>query len=105
MYVAPVPFMPDVVLDFDAGVSVMEMEDRLSIQQKALEALQDSTRSLEIAEQLLKVGNVTEAQRLRDEAREQRNLSVWLMSQSRNVDSENRPRFKHPFRRGRLSGH
>jgi hypothetical protein len=61
----------------------METEDRLAIQQKALEALQQSTKTLEIAEQLVKVGNIKEAERLRDEAREQRNVSVWLMTQAK----------------------
>ena len=59
----------------------MEAEDRGMVQQKALEALQESTKTLEIAEQLLRVGNIKEAERLRDKAREQRNVSVWLMRQ------------------------
>ena len=59
----------------------MEAEDRGAVQQKALEALQESTKTLEIAEQLLSVGNIKEAERLRDKAREQRNVSVWLMRQ------------------------
>jgi len=59
----------------------MEAEDRGMVQQKALEALQESTKTLEIAEQLLSVGNIKEAERLRDKAREQRNVSVWLMRQ------------------------
>lgn len=61
----------------------MKTEDRLTNQEKALEALQESTKTLEIAEQLLSVGNIKEAERLRDKAREQRNISIWLMSQSR----------------------
>ena len=59
----------------------METEDRGTVQQKALEALQESTRTLEVAEQLVRVGNIKEAERLRDKAREQRNVSVWLMRQ------------------------
>jgi len=59
----------------------MEAENRETSQQKALEALQESTKTLEIAEQLLSVGNIKEAERLRDKAREQRNVSVWLMRQ------------------------
>ena len=59
----------------------MEAEDRGMVQQKALEALQESTKTLEIAEQLLRVGNIKEAERLREKAREQRNVSVWLMRQ------------------------
>ena len=65
----------------------MEAENRQTIQQKALEALQESTKTLEIAEQLLSVGNIKEAERLRDKAREQRNVSVWLMGQARGSDA------------------
>ncbi len=65
----------------------MEAENRQTIQQKALEALQKSTKTLEIAEQLLSVGNIKEAERLRDKAREQRNVSVWLMAQARGSDA------------------
>jgi hypothetical protein len=60
----------------------MKTEDRRKFQQKALEALRESTKTLEIAEQLLYVGNVKEAERLRDEAREKRNVSVRLMAQA-----------------------
>ena len=60
----------------------METENRLSFQQKALEALRESTKTLEIAERLFDVGNVREAERLRDEAREKRNVSMRLMAQA-----------------------
>ena len=60
----------------------MVTEDRLNFRQKALEALRESTKTLEIAEQLLDVGNVKEAERLRDEAREKRNVSMRLMAQA-----------------------
>lgn len=60
----------------------MVREDRLIFQEKALEALRDSTKTLEIAGQLLDVGNVREAERLRDEAREKRNVSMRLMAQA-----------------------
>jgi hypothetical protein len=60
----------------------METENRLKFQQKALEALQESTKTLEIAERLLDVGNIREAERLRDEAREKRNVSMRLMAQA-----------------------
>jgi len=60
----------------------METENRLKFQQKALEALRESTKTLEIAERLLDVGNVREAERLRDEAREKCNTSMRLMAQA-----------------------
>jgi hypothetical protein len=65
----------------------MQAEDRRTFERKALEALQESTKILEVAEQLLSVGNLKEAERLRDKAREQRNVSVWLMSQARGTDA------------------
>jgi len=58
----------------------METEDRLKFQQKALDALRESSKTLEIAQRLLEAGNVKEAERLRDEAREQRNVSMRLMA-------------------------
>ena len=58
----------------------METQDRLRFQQKALDALRESSKTLDIAQRLLEVGNVKEAERLRDEAREQRNVSMRLMA-------------------------
>ena len=61
----------------------MKMEsEELMMQQRAVEALEESTKSLEVADQLLKVGNYREAERLRDEAREQRKVSVRLLAQA-----------------------
>ena len=65
----------------------MEAENRETSQQKALEALQESTKTLEIAEQLLSVGNIKEAERLRDKARDQRNVSIWLMRQAQGSEA------------------
>ena len=56
--------------------------EELMMQQRAVEALEESTKSLEVADQLLKVGNYREAERLRDEAREQRKVSVRLLAQA-----------------------
>jgi hypothetical protein len=60
----------------------METENHLKFQQRALEALRESTKTLEIAARLLDVGNVREAERLRNEAREKRNVSMRLMAQA-----------------------
>ena len=60
----------------------METENRLRFQRQALEALRESTKTLEIAARLLDVGNVKEAARLRDEAREKRNVSMQLMART-----------------------
>jgi hypothetical protein len=73
---------PTKLLGFRSGVLVMETENRLKFQRKALEALRESTKTLEIAQRLLDVGNVREAERLRDEAREKRNVSMRLMAQA-----------------------
>ena len=56
--------------------------EELMIQQRAVEALEESTRSLEVADQLLKVGNYREAERLQAAAREQRQISVQLLAQA-----------------------
>ena len=61
----------------------MEMRiDELRMQQRAVEALEESTKSLEVADQLLKVGNYREAERLQAQAREQRKVSVQLLAQA-----------------------
>jgi hypothetical protein len=70
------------MFQFDQECLKMETEDRLKFQQKALEALRESSKTLEIAQRLLEVGNVREAERLRDEAREQRNVSMRLVAQA-----------------------
>ena len=64
------------------GVVIVEIRDRLVLQQEALAALKESTRTLEVAEQLLNVGNVAEAERLREEARHKRYECVSLMTQA-----------------------
>jgi hypothetical protein len=80
--IAVYPTIPTKMFDFDQECLKMETEDRLKFQQKALEALRESSKTLEIAQRLLEVGNVKEAERLRDEAREQRNVSMRLMAQA-----------------------
>ena len=60
----------------------METENRAKFQQKALEALRESTKTLEVASRLLDAGNVREARRLRDEACEKRNVSMRLMARA-----------------------
>ena len=57
----------------------MGSRDGFSIRQQALEALEKSTKTLEVACELQKQGNETEAERLRNEARSQRTLSTILM--------------------------
>ena len=52
-----------------------------------MEALQRSTTMLKVAGKLLDQGNVAEAKRLRDQARAQRNISVWLMAKANILES------------------
>jgi hypothetical protein len=66
----------------------MRKKSPRKLQQKALETLEQSTKTLEIAEQLETAGNVEEAERLRYTAREQRDLSVLLMAQAEQSERE-----------------
>jgi hypothetical protein len=50
--------------------------------EQAMEALQQSTTMLQVAGKLLDQGNLEEARRLRDKARDRRNVSVWLMAKA-----------------------
>jgi hypothetical protein len=58
------------------------------LREQAMEALHESTTMLQVAGKLLDQGNVEEARRLRDEARAQRNVSVWLMAKANTLEQE-----------------
>jgi hypothetical protein len=60
----------------------MGAADPLALRQQALEALEESTETLAIAEELQKDGYPEAAIRLRDEARQKRSFSVLLMAKS-----------------------
>ena len=62
----------------------MQSAERLNLHRRALQALEDSTKKLKVAAQLLRAGNYREAERLQDEARTERNISVWLLAQGKN---------------------
>jgi hypothetical protein len=57
------------------------------LREQAMEALRESTTMLEVARNLLKQGNATEAQRLQGEARNKRNVSVLLMAKANALDN------------------
>ena len=57
------------------------------LREKAMEALHRSTTMLKVAGKLLDQGNVEEATRLRDQARAQRNISVWLMAKANTLET------------------
>ena len=60
----------------------MQKQSSISLREKALEALETSTKLLKVANQLHSQGNTKEASRLLQEGRVQRNLSVWLMAKA-----------------------
>ncbi|MDQ2920643.1 MAG: hypothetical protein M3R52_03355 [Acidobacteriota bacterium] len=64
----------------------MEQELALALRERAVSALETSTTMLKVAQSLLKQGNQTEADRLRNEARYKRNESILLMDQARAVE-------------------
>jgi hypothetical protein len=66
----------------------MEQELALALRERAVLALQASTTMLQVAQQLQKQGNQTEAGRLRNEARYKRNESILLMDQARSVEQD-----------------
>ena len=57
------------------------------LREQAMEALRESTTMLEVARNLLRQGNRTEAQRLQSEARNKRNVSVLLMAKANALDN------------------
>jgi hypothetical protein len=64
----------------------MRVSDGLTMRRRALEALERSTKMLEVAIRLLKQGNRAESDRVRDEARTQRTISTLLMAEANKVD-------------------
>jgi hypothetical protein len=58
-----------------------------ALRDQAMEALKESTTMLEVASNLLDAGNREEAIRLKNEARDKRNVSVWLMSKANTLES------------------
>ena len=74
--------------------------DGSDLREQAMEALQRSTTMLQVAGKLLDQGNVDEAKRLRDQARAQRNISVWLMAKANTLET-----FDHHFPAAPYSSH
>ena len=64
-----------------------EHREGTDLLEKAMEALKRSTTMLKVAGNLLDQGNVEEAKRLRDQARAQRNISVWLMAKANTLEA------------------
>ena len=68
----------------------MASREGLTLQQKALEALRNSTRMLKVASVLRRQGNSAEADRLQNEARAQRTVSTLLMAEAQNREHDAR---------------
>lgn len=64
----------------------MRGSDGLTLRKRALEALERSTRMLEVAIRLLKQGNRAESERVKGEARTQRTISTLLMVEANNLE-------------------
>jgi hypothetical protein len=64
----------------------MGRREGLTLREKALEALETSTRMLQVALDLLSQGNQVEATRVRNEARKQRTISTLLMAEANNLE-------------------
>jgi hypothetical protein len=66
----------------------MGIQDGLTLRQQALEALEKSTKMLEVASALLQQGNQGEADRVRNDARLQRTISTLLMREANKVEAD-----------------
>ena len=64
----------------------MGSQEGLTLRQKALEALERSTRMLQVALDLLTQGNELEAARVQKEARRHRTISTLLMAEANNLE-------------------
>ena len=70
----------------------MQKEISLTLSERALEALEKSTKLLRVADQLQSQGNFVESDRLRAEGRTQRSISVWLMAQANDTANPSKVR-------------
>ena len=66
-----------------------------NIRQEALSALEKSTKLFVIAENLLRQGNKSEAEWVTNEARAQRNISVWLMAKANKANPTDNTSGRH----------
>jgi len=65
----------------------MVSQEGFTLRKMAVEALEKSTRMLEVAMNLLKHGNRAEAERVRREARAQRTISTLLMAKASQLET------------------
>lgn len=76
----------------------MGSRESLTLRQLALEALEKSTKMFDVAFKLQTQGNEVEAQRVRNDARTQRNVSTILMAEAnyQKVDSNSVSSQRYP---------
>ncbi len=76
----------------------MGSREGLALRQLALEALEKSTKMFELAFKLQTQGNQVEAERVRNDARTQRNISTILMTEAnyQEVDSNSVSSQRYP---------
>jgi hypothetical protein len=64
----------------------MGRREGLTLREKALEALEKSTQMLQVALDLLTMGNQEESARVHKEARKQRTISTLLMAEANKLE-------------------
>lgn len=64
----------------------MGSREGLTLREKALEALQKSTKMLQVALDLMTQGNQEESARVHQEARKQRTISTLLMAEANKLE-------------------
>ena len=78
----------------------MGSREGLTLREKALEALEKSTKMLQVALDLLTQGNQAESERVHKEARRQRTISTLLMVEANKLERTlNMARSEHYSRR------
>jgi len=65
-------------------------KEPMPLREQAMEALQESTTMLQVANDLLEQGNIKEAERLHNAARTKRNVSVLLMAKANAMENQYR---------------
>jgi len=68
----------------------MSNQQTMPLREQAMEALEESTKILEVACNLMEQGNRKEAERLHKAARTKRNVSVLLMAKANNLENASR---------------
>jgi hypothetical protein len=83
-----------------AGGFLVGSRDGMQVRKQALQALEKSTRMFDVAFDLLKQGNESEAERVRDEARAERTISTLLMAEANNLEATTPSNQHHQSLRG-----